>query len=156
MQGRILAACGRMMRPQYLHVAGRRFALTEHAIERWALRVRANPKMSASEVADDVRALAMHAEVRRDAPAWVSFEEDHSSCWLCIGDDIAMPVNSHGAICTVIARGTISEATRAKRKAYRKQRRHAKRVAVLHGDHPRPVRTDKPRLSRAVSQVAKP
>lgn len=115
-------------------VAGTVFLVSQHALERYALRASAFPD-------DPERARRQLGQVMAGCgtlggqPGWVNEaaeprHENEAVTWLLLGEDIAMPLVARNVglvAVTCIARGGISDAARSGRREYKRKRRASRR-----------------------------
>lgn len=96
--------------------------MSNHAVERYVERVRPTLDLESAR-GDLIRLLNSGAAViEYERPAWCGGDDEPPADWfLLVADSFACPVRNGCAI-TVMARGTVSEGTRAYRKQAKKNR----------------------------------
>lgn len=124
------------MKPLRATVAGTRFLVAPHAIERYAQRASSwpdDPDRARRQLGSVVAACG---RIVGDAPGWLRERpedaEQHASRYLMLGDDITLPLVDRpvGLVAvTCIARGGVSDKARAKRREYRARRRRGRQEA---------------------------
>ena len=121
-----------------LHFEEQKVAVTKHAAERWAERVRRDPQRPITQICKDIELLAGTATSSPYAPEWwtgnpLAPTKEESlvgvpDFWIMFGPDIAMPVRANTAV-TVLERGSMPPGTRAWRTQQRLNRKMRRRVA---------------------------
>lgn len=102
-----------------------RYRLTEHAVERYALRVK--PALSRQVAASELKALVEAAELFDHPPCWKTESEVQSPYYAELAEGICAAVDRNGYVITVLCRGGLSAEARKARNAYNARERRKRR-----------------------------
>jgi hypothetical protein len=121
---------------------------SNHALERWALRLGAWREMTPEQAAVEMCRMLAAAHIVREPPAWVTGDQanhDVAAAWLIIGDAALPLANRNGELhaMTVLIAGDIVPQHRANVNSTSRQRRAARRMfrETKHGRESKRLRT---------------